>query len=213
MDNSLLVDLLVIALVIYSVSLHELAHAYSATLLGDPTPGRAGRLTFNPLAQLLPTPLISIVFPILLYLTQGNLFCIAFCPTDPSRFRRPLRDSALVAFAGPATNFLMMGLFLGVLWIPGTCSTNPEHPTYNQLILLPAAYWNMVLGVFNLLPLPALDGYDMMRGLLPLRLRRPLDDFRRMRFLPLLVAFLLGPHLLGFVMKPLLHFFFMLVPG
>jgi Zn-dependent protease len=182
-------------------------------MLGDPTPGRHGRLTFNPLAQLMDTPFYSMILPTLAYLTQGTLFCYAFCPIDPTRFRRPLRDRALVAIAGPVTNFLMMGLFIGILWIPGTTSHDPNKLTFHQLILPHAAYWNLVLGVFNLLPLPGLDGYDVIRGLLPLGIRRPLDDFRRMGFLPLIVALLLGPHLLGFLMEPLLHFFVMLLPG
>lgn len=204
----LFIKLLVLVLVLYSVSLHELAHAYTATFLGDPTPGKHGRLTFDPLAQLMPTWFYSIAFPTLSYLLGGMLFCYAFCPIDPSRFRRPLRDCALVAVAGPLTNFIMMGVFIGVLWIPGALSPDKSgHAVFTH-----AAYWNLILGCFNLLPLPGLDGYDLARPLLPLNLRRPLDDFRRMGFLPLLLALVLGPRLLGFVLDPLSDIFVMLLP-
>ncbi|MCW8130290.1 MAG: site-2 protease family protein [Planctomycetota bacterium] len=207
-QDELIIKVATLFLVLYSVSLHELAHAYTATYFGDPTPGRHGRLTWDPLAQLLPTWFYSMVFPALMYLTNGFLFCYAFCPIDPSRFRKPLRDRALVALAGPVTNFAIMGLFVGLLYIKPIAQ--PRY--YNTQIFLWTAYWNFVLGIFNLLPLPGLDGYDVLRPALPLGLRRPLDEFRRMGFLPMILAIMLGSRLLGVVIDPLERYFFMLTP-
>jgi Zn-dependent protease len=169
-------DLCIVAIVIYATSLHEMAHAYVATWLGDPTPGRAGRLTWNPLPHLNP-PMTAIVAPILFYLTSHSLFCLATTPIDPTRFRRPLRDHALVAVAGPLMNLLMMSVLVGICWIPGVINYDPANLT--TAILPWAAFWNLVLAVFNLCPVPPLDGYWICRGLLPLRIRREIDQLAR----------------------------------
>src|SRR5262245_43585090 len=108
--------LIVVALVIYSVTLHELGHAYVATWCGDPTPGKHGRLTFNPLFQL--HPVFSVLVPIITYLTIHMPLGYAFCPIDPSRFRHPLRDRAFTALAGPTMNFAIVAICVGLLWIP-----------------------------------------------------------------------------------------------
>lgn len=206
--DDVIVQVCTLVLVLYSVSLHELAHAYTATYFGDPTPGKAGRLTWNPLAQLLPTWLVSMVIPAIMYLSQGFLLCYAFCPIDPSRFRRPLRDRALVALAGPLTNFAMMGIFVGLLYIKPIA----QPDSYNFRIFIQAGYWNLVLAAFNLIPIPGLDGYDVARTVMPLSIRRPLDEVRRMGFLPLLLIFVFGSRLLSVMMGPITLFFVSLLP-
>jgi Zn-dependent protease len=166
------VNIVVIVLLLLSTALHEMAHAYTAYWLGDPTPGRHGRLTFNPLAHLQPV-YTAIVFPIILYFMNGTLFMLAQTPIDPSRFRKPLRDHALVAVAGPLANIAVAGLFLGILWIPGAIKPH----TIAGDALPQAIFWNLLLAAFNLLPLPPLDGYWIARGLLPLRIRMHTDAF------------------------------------
>src|SRR5689334_2440199 len=102
----LIANLFVVGFVIYGTSLHEMGHAFVAAWLGDPTPGKHGRLTWNPLPHLSPT-MTAIVAPIVFFLTSHgrSLFCLATTPVDPTKFRRPLRDHALVAVAGPFMNF------------------------------------------------------------------------------------------------------------
>ena len=107
---------IVVFLIIYSVTLHELGHAYVATWCGDPTPGQHGRLTWNPLVQL--HPVYSVVLPIVTYLWMGFPLGWAYCPIDPSRFRHPLRDRALTALAGPAMNFAIVAVCIGAIWAP-----------------------------------------------------------------------------------------------
>src|SRR5260221_529706 len=107
---------IVVVLVIYTISLHELAHAWAATWLGDPTPGIHGRLTWNPLVQL--DWFFSILMPLLTFYSMGWPMGFAYCPIDPSKFRRPLRDRALVAMAGPAANFAVVLVLFGLLYIP-----------------------------------------------------------------------------------------------
>jgi len=176
-----------VVLVIYSVSLHELGHAWTATYFGDPTPGRHGRLTWNPLVQL--HPVYSFAMPLLSYITMGWPMGWAFCPIDPSRFKKPLRDNALTALAGPAVNFAIVGLCIGMLWIPFL--TPPDKLTYT--VFFGVGLWNLFLGAFNLLPLPGLDGYYVVRAFLPYRIRNPLDQVRRMGFVPLLLIIVLAP--------------------
>jgi Zn-dependent protease len=213
MDSNTVVMLAVVAIVVYSISLHELAHAYAATWCGDPTPGRNGRLTWNPIVQL--HPFYSIALPIISYFLMGWPFGFAFTPIDPSRFRRPLRDRALVGISGPLVNFLLMALLVGLLWIPGL-ATPPSYDfpgSYNFPVFFYAAYFNLLLGVFNLLPIPGLDGYDVIRPALPLSLRQPLDNLRRMGLVPMLLIFFLGPRLLSAFWYDVERLFLKLVPG
>lgn len=210
MEPELIVKISVIALVIYSTSLHELAHAFSADYFGDPTPGRYGRLTWNPLPHLSPV-LTAIVLPTIFYLTNRGLFCLAATPVNPSRFRRPLRDFALVALTGPLMNFLCAAVVLGILWIPGFTTPPGERPNYLTLVLPLVAYWNVLLGLFNLLPIPALDGYTVIRGLLPLQLRQQGDALGRSSF-SLIIVLLLGSYIIGYFQGPVSLLFRHLLP-
>jgi Zn-dependent protease len=211
MSHDLTTNLCVIVLVIYGTSLHEMAHAFIAHYYGDPTPGRFNRLTFNPIPHLDPI-LTAVVFPVIFYLSGGGLFCMAQTPVDPSRFKRPLLQYALVALGGPVMNFLLAGIMLGILWFPGVWQ--PDSPNYNMAILTQAAYWNVILGVFNLIPVPPLDGYTIVRGLLPLRIRRPLDDFRRMGTMSLILGVIVGSFLYGMLLRvPVQKFFHILLPS
>jgi Zn-dependent protease len=201
-----------IVLIVYSVSLHELAHAWVATRCGDPTPGRHGRLTWNPLVQL--HPVYSILMPLIGYALARFPFGFAYTPIDPSRFRRPLRDRALVSLAGPVANFLFMFLFIGLLWIPGIARPpiGDQEPMINFGVFSLVAFYSLLLGAFNLLPLPGLDGYSVIRPLLPLALRRSLDDVARMGFVPFVLILVLGSTLMGPVFGCLLHLFQTIAP-
>jgi Zn-dependent protease len=208
-DTETTVKLFVLLLVLYGTSLHEMGHAFVAHWLGDPTPARNGRITMNPLPHLQPV-WTAIIFPFITYMFGNSLFCLATTPIDPSKFKRPLRDHALVAIAGPIMNFLLMGILIGVLWIPGVY-------TYDSTTYLPknwiaaifpwAAMWNFILGCFNLLPLPPLDGYRIARIVLPLPLRRAADDFSR-SLMSFFVVLIVGSYLFRQVAPTLLTFFF-----
>lgn len=210
METDFVAKVCVIVLVIYSTSLHELAHAYSADFFGDPTPGRHGRLTFNPLPHLSP-PWTAIFLPALFYLSGNGLFCLAQTPVNPSRLRRPLRDYALVALSGPTMNFLCAAVLLGILWIPDVWRPPGEQPNYLMLVLPWAVYWNVLLGVFNLLPIPPLDGYTVLRGALPLQLRQQGDALARSSF-SLILALVIGSYAIGVIHEPLMLIFRELLP-
>ncbi len=146
-----LLFLLIISLVI---SVHEASHAYVANRLGDPTARLLGRITLNPAAHI--DPIGTIIVPLLLFIFSGMVFGWAKpTPINPLNFNNPRRDSAIVAFAGPASNFVLAIAFSIIYRIIA-----------NDIILIIVSI-NLLLGLFNLIPVPPLDGYKVLLGFLP----------------------------------------------
>ncbi|HRW79089.1 MAG TPA: site-2 protease family protein, partial [Candidatus Sabulitectum sp.] len=144
---------LVLVIVFFSVVCHEIAHGYVAYRLGDPTAWRMGRLTFNPLVHI--DPFGTIILPGLLLL-MGSRFLFAWAkpvPVDPRYFRDPKNGMMLVSMAGPGTNLLIALVLTGLLHLTGGLI-----PGFLASALAWAALINIVLMVFNLLPIPPLDG-------------------------------------------------------
>ena len=143
------VFLLLLPIVVASLALHELAHAYVAWRLGDPTAKEQGRLTLNPIAHL--DPLGTLMFALTALLAGIPFGWAKPVPVDPRNFRRPKEGMALVAVAGPAMNFL---LALGALAVVRHAELDGR-----ALRVVALAYLvNVVLGLFNLIPIPPLDG-------------------------------------------------------
>jgi Zn-dependent protease len=161
-----LISVLVVP-VLFAIVVHEVAHGWVAKLFGDPTAQRLGRLTLNPLKHI--DPIGTILVPGLLVLTTGFVFGWAKpVPITWENLRRPKRDMAIVAAAGPAAN-LIMALFWAVLakisfLLPDTAAWFGEPLRYMSFGGILA---NVLLMVFNLLPLPPLDGGRVAVGLLP----------------------------------------------
>ena len=159
----------VITILILSLAIHEAAHAFVANLCGDPTAKEQGRLTLNPIAHI--DPVMTLIVPLFLWMSTGFLFGGAKpVPVSPHRLRHPLRDMSLVAIAGPLSNILLAILFT-VLF---KASIYWGH--YEPGALMPTAlYWgviaNVFLAVFNMVPIPPLDGSRVMAYLLPSGLR------------------------------------------
>ena len=141
--------LLLLPVVIASLSLHELAHAYVAWRLGDPTAKDQGRLTLNPIAHL--DPLGTLMFALTALLAGVPFGWAKPVPVDPRNFRRAKEGMALVAVAGPVTNFLLALVALAVLRHAGL-----DGRAFNVVAL--AYLVNVILGLFNLIPIPPLDG-------------------------------------------------------
>jgi Zn-dependent protease len=141
-----------------SLVLHELAHAVVATKLGDPTPRQEGRLTLNPIVHL--DPIGTLMFAVT-YFTTGLIFGWARpVMVHPGYFRRPKEGMALVAAAGPAANFVLALLAMAYI-VHG----NPEGLALD--VAVQAFTVNIVLGIFNLIPIPPLDGSRIVGALLP----------------------------------------------
>jgi Zn-dependent protease len=145
-------------LLLVSLVLHELAHALVATRLGDPTPREQGRLTLNPLPHL--DPLGTTMFVLTAFASSFIFGWARPVIVQPRYFRRPKLDMALVALAGPATNFLL-ALACAAYLVHG-------DPTGGTFEVVARAYEvNIVLGIFNLIPIPPLDGSRIAGALLP----------------------------------------------
>jgi Zn-dependent protease len=161
--------LLSIALAATAIILHELAHGYAALALGDETALRSGRL--SPLPWRHVDRIGTLLLPGLLMLSQlATIGRVAFMfgwakpvPVDASRFRAPRQMMALVALAGPAMNFALAFLAAHAFRFPGLGPRVLD--AVGQFMVL-----NLVLGIFNLIPLPPLDGGRVAVGILPLRL-------------------------------------------
>jgi Zn-dependent protease len=149
------------AIVLGSLTVHEAAHAWSADRLGDPTARMLGRTSLNPIVHI---DLIgTIILPLLAVLS--NLPIIGWAkpvPVNTSRLEHPRRDFMLVAAAGPASNLVLAGLgAIAIRAMVGGDGLTSGHPLV-QLVLI-----NVLLAVFNLVPVPPLDGGNVLAGLLP----------------------------------------------
>jgi Zn-dependent protease len=153
---------LMIIPVLLALSSHECAHAWAAHRLGDDTAKQAGRLTFNPLAHL---DLWGTIF----LLVSQICGWAKPVPINPRNFRRPPRDMVLVALAGPSMNIILalaLGLILKTAFQAGLFDQWPQgSPLFQVLNLI--VWVNLALGIFNLLPLPPLDGFQIIAAFLP----------------------------------------------
>jgi Zn-dependent protease len=190
-----------------AIILHELAHGYAAWAMGDTTARRAGRLSLNPLRHV--DRMGTLILPGILLLSQlltvGRvLFMFGWAkpvPVDPMQFRYPRQQMALVAIAGPLSNVCLA--FLGALALRLHNLSPAWVAAISTFIVL-----NLVLGLFNLVPIPPLDGGRIMVGILPLRLARQWARLERAGILLVLVFLIAGPPLLrqaGVNFDPLSH--------
>jgi Zn-dependent protease len=176
--NQTLYQISIIAIpAIIAITLHEAAHGFVAWRLGDDTAKVMGRVTFNPLRHV--DPFGTIILPALLILSRiGFVFGWAKpVPVDFMRLNNPRRDMVLVAAAGPGINILIailsaLLIHLSML-IPGAAG---QWLTFN---LISSVQVNLILAVFNMIPIPPLDGGRVAVGLLPRSLARPLARLER----------------------------------
>jgi Zn-dependent protease len=156
-----------------AVVLHEVAHGAVAYGCGDPTAARAGRLTLNPVAHVDPVGTIIVpgVLMLMPVLFGGPSFVFGWAkpvPIDPRWFRRPRLDGLLVALAGPGTNLLLAAASAIALgWLVSSGATDGASGAFFGRLAQQSIVINCVLAVFNLLPVPPLDGGRVLTAILP----------------------------------------------
>lgn len=177
--------LLLLPVLVLSMTLHEIAHGYVAWRLGDPTSKMLGRLSPNPLRHV--DPLGTAMFAIT-WFGSGGSFIFGWAkpiPVQPRFFNHPQRGMALVALAGPAVNFVI-ALLLAAFLVHG-----PELTGIAQQVVVGAFLVNIVLGVFNLLPIPPLDGSRILGVIMPREMYERWSDLDRYGMIILLGLFFL----------------------
>lgn len=152
--------------VVFAVTLHEAAHAYAAKYFGDTTAYAAGRMSMNPLRHI--DPIGTIVLPVLMYIFTPFVFGYAKpVPIDFGKLRNPKKQMAWVAFAGPMANFVMALGWMVFAILLGALGVEEAFP---RKVAQAGVFVNVLMFVFNLLPIPPLDGGRIMTSILPHRL-------------------------------------------
>ena len=182
-------------MLIASLSVHEAAHAWAADRLGDPTARRLGRLSLNPAVHI--DPIGTLLFPLIAMLTRLPLIGWAKpVPVDFRYLKHPKRDFALVAAAGPASNIAMAvvgAVSYAVLptGAPGDIAARTVMSAPREIFFF-FTYLNVMLAVFNMIPVPPLDGGNVLLGVLPHAGVRIVEQLRPYGFIILYALMLTG---------------------
>lgn len=193
------IEIVLFCVIVPSIILHEISHGWVALAFGDDTAKRAGRLTLNPLAHV---DLVgTIIVPAIMALSGVGMFGWAKpVPVNPGALRHPRNEGVAVSLAGPATNVVLAALAYGLFRIFNGVDTVTIEGTFGALwaeILFYLGLTNIWLAVFNMVPVPPLDGSVLFERLLP---RRWWPAY--LRFRPYTMPVLVGLVLVNFLLHP-----------
>ena len=205
--------LIAFGVILISMMLHELAHGFVAYKLGDDTAKEEGRLTLNPFKHL--DPILSLAMPLLLFLSGGPIFGGAKpVPVDSRKLKHGVWGMAMVAIAGPLTNFILafvaflIGYFTGAFTI-GTYNTFYGELMSNFVLI------NLGFGIFNLIPIPPLDGSRVLYAIAPDGVRSIMEGMERWGIVLVLLLVVIASDfismLMGGAMNGVLQAFYFIV--
>ena len=197
--------IIVIFVILLSMTLHEAMHAFMGYWLGDDTAKLQGRLTLNPIKHI--DPFLTLLLPIMLALIGAPIFGGAKpVPFNPDRVRYNEWGAALVALAGPFTNFIIAFLAYGVAVLIGQpidFTATPQDLT--GLILYTTVFVNLGFFVFNMLPIPPLDGSRVLYALAPEFVRRIMETIERFGLIFIFALILIANDKIGAVIRALIE--------
>ncbi|UCE05920.1 MAG: site-2 protease family protein [bacterium] len=204
--NQLIEFLIIAPPILLALTFHEYAHAYIATRLGDSTAKEMGRLTLNPLVHL---DLLGTAMLFLVHIGWAKPV-----PVNPLNFSKPKRDLLWVSLAGPGANLLLallFGLACRLLGIESLYSSEPGMMGLVKFMIVFGLLINIVLAVFNILPIPPLDGSKILMGLIPQRYEQQFVPFLRygttILIAIIVISFVGKIDILGRIINPFLSFF------
>lgn len=191
--------------VLFAITIHEVAHGWVANLLGDQTAKMLGRLTVNPVKHI--DPIGTIVVPIAMVILQtGFVFGWAKpVPVNTRNLRSPKRDMAIVAAAGPISNLIMAVFWIVVFKLASALISDPAIAQGVMAMGRAGILINLVLFIFNLFPIPPLDGSKVLAGFLPPSLSNMMDRIEPYGLFIVLGLVYFG--VLNTIMSPILRFF------
>lgn len=202
MEFDIVYLIVVFGVILLSMTLHEAMHAFVAFWLGDDTAKREGRLTLNPIKHI--DPFLSIILPLGLALIGAPIFGGAKpVPFRPDQVRGGEWGAALVAIGGPLMNLLIAFVFYGIWALSGS----PSLGTTWGLILGTMVTVNLGFFVFNILPIPPLDGSRVVYALAPDFIRRGMEFIEQYGLIVVFVLVLVAAPLLGSYMREVIDFF------
>ncbi|HEY4495754.1 MAG TPA: site-2 protease family protein [Candidatus Paceibacterota bacterium] len=191
-----------IAILVMSVVIHEVSHGYAAEILGDPTARLQGRLTLNPLKHL--DPVGSIIVPLLTSLSGFTFGWAKPVPYNPYNLRNQKWGELAVATAGPLSNIILALVFGLLIRFAGVALSSAFVNIASVIIII-----NLVLAIFNLIPVPPLDGSKILWAFLPYRFKTIRESMERFSFLFVIIVVLMVWEFLS----PLIVWLFSLITG